>query len=177
MNRASKTSNYMIDLINYNMNNINKSGICIKKNDMKFCYEFDILVKNAIRNETDNENYVINLNEKGTVINNLITLTDDNDVDYKDIIVNTWNAEDCLTKETIKAIFECLNLVPKIITGHYLRFVNVFQYNKYLNGSKGYDKIPDKYMTLEMAKAIIKNKGTFIIPDDLAMEISNHDIY
>ena len=153
MNRASSTS-LVYDSLKESNGIFN--GGRIVKDEENFSYYIDLEVITMDENNKPTSVYI----EKA------ITLQE-NDIDYKDIIVYSLFAEDCLTKEAFKIIFDCFKLVPKVISGNYLRFLNIFQYNKYLNGSRGYDNIPNKYMTLEMALNIIGNNGKTSIPNDL----------
>lgn len=159
MNRSEKTIEYM-------QNYCDVDGF-FKGGRIKIDYDhaivtIDLTIKNINLGKEDTHKYAY--------VEDAITIQD-NDIDYKDIVVHGWNAEECLSKEAIHIISSCLSLLPKVITGKLLRFVNMYQYNAWLSGKKGYDRVPNKYMSLEIASKIKENGGATIIPDDLAEEL------
>ena len=163
MNRSEK-------LIEYKETSCDIDGF-FKGGRIKIDYDnaivtIDLTIKNINLGSEDNHKYAY--------IKDAITIQD-NDVDYKDIEVLGWNAEECLSSEAVHIISSCLSLLPKVITGKLLRFVNIYQYNIWLSGKKGYDRVANKYMTLEMARKIYENGGATPIPQDLLDIIMNSE--
>jgi len=158
--------------INSNYAVIDNNGSKIVKDELNGLFYIDLFIKNIVRNLTDKIEYSENEGKNGILIEKCITI-DDNNIDYKDIILDSWNIYECIRSNISTILINSLKVKPIVITDKLLRLANVYQYENYISGRKGYDNIPMKYMTVDMAKIIILNNGNQKLPRDIKKEAEN----